>query len=297
MNFATSAGIFRWQPAAWLKITGADAASFLQGQFTNDLRGLRAGEARYGLWLDVKGKVTADSFVVRDAVEDAYWVGSYDCAGSVVRERLERFVIADDVVVEDATDEWTAVTVFGEGVTVAGVSDGRIGCVFPGRRGGGEHLEWVFRKTAQAEAMKLIEGRVELPAAEIERRRIMAGVPRVPVDVGPSDLPNEGGLEREAISFTKGCYLGQEVMARLQAMGRVRRRLTQVVVAGPVPGALPVPLFVGERQVGELRSAVETDAGRVIGLAMVSLLQVSAETKMSFAVGEPAVVGMLLDHD
>ncbi|MBI5771767.1 MAG: folate-binding protein YgfZ [Verrucomicrobia bacterium] len=297
MKFPTSGSFFRWKPAAWLRITGADAATFLQGQFTNDLRGLSAGEARYGLWLEVKGKVVADSFVVRDAVADGFWVGSYASMAATIRERLESFVIADDVVVEDETESWRAVTIFGEGVGEVVANGHRAGVVFRGRRGGSEHVEWVFRVTAEPDVAEFVRGWPELSAIEMERRRIEAGVPLVPVDLGQGDLPNEGGLEREAISYTKGCYLGQEVMARLHAMGQVRRRLVRVAAAATAPATLPAALFAAGRQVGELRSAVDDGRGGSVGLAMVSRLHVSADTTMSFTPDAPAVVRMLPGHD
>ncbi len=90
-------------------------------------------------------------------------------------------------------------------------------------------------------------------------------------DIGPTDLPNEGGLETEAISYTKGCYLGQEVMARLKNMGQVRRRLLRVHGTGEPPTRL-APVFQAARKVGEVRSAVRDGAGWV-GLALVSLVQ------------------------
>jgi folate-binding protein YgfZ len=115
-------------------------------------------------------------------------------------------------------------------------------------------------------------------------------MPAVPIDIGPADLPQEAGLDAEAISFTKGCYLGQEVMARLQSMGQVRRRLVRVLGSGSPPPALPVPVFAAARQVGELRSAV-TDGGEGwVGLALVSRLQVAPEAGLAWtAEGAPAM--------
>src|SRR5438046_523634 len=101
INSTTSRVFFRCEPAAWLRITGADAATFLQGQFTNDLRALERGAEVYGLWLTVKGKVLADSFVVRGPRADEFCLGSYFSPAGVIRERLESHVIADDVVIED----------------------------------------------------------------------------------------------------------------------------------------------------------------------------------------------------
>ena len=280
---STSPAIFAWRPACWLRVTGEDAASFLQGQFTNELRGLNPGSAVYGLWLNVKGKVVADSFVLRDAGAGECWLGSYCSPAATVRARLESHIIADDVTIEDVTAGWSAVSVWGADAE-RGVPPGVFR--FPGRRSREANAEWIF-PAANADAVRAsLAGVRELDADEVARRRIDAGIPAIPIDVGPGDLPNEGGLEAAAISYTKGCYLGQEVMARLKSMGQIRRRLLRVAGTGAVP-ALPSPIFVGDRRVGELRSAVSEPAGGFIGLAMLSLLQVKAETALAFAPGGP----------
>lgn len=303
MKIPTHAAVFWWKPAAWLRVSGGDAATFLQGQFTNDLGKPPLGGAVYGLWLNVKGKVVADSFVLRGATADEFWIASYFSPGSIIRERLEAFVIADDVVIEDAGDGWSAVTVFGEGAASLLPADAQGGFRFAGRRSIGEVIEWIF-PASQGEAVRArFAGLTELSGDEVARRRIEAGIPAVPADLGPNDLPNEGGLEAEAISYTKGCYLGQEVMARLKSMGQVRRRLLRVESAGPSASApdtsaacaalpsLPAALFVGERQVGELRSAVADPARpeRVLGLAMLSLLHVANDAGLALAKNGPPV--------
>jgi len=293
MDFSTSAAFFGWKPAAWLRVTGEDAASFLQGQFTNELRGVASGGAVYGLWLTLKGKVLADSFVVRGAgggVGGAgtaevgatsgreFWVGSYFSPAAVIRERLESFVIADDVVIEDVTAEWAGIAWAGGGGEVP-----RGEVVFPGRRGSGPWTEWMFPLARSEEVRARWTGARELTAEEMARQRIEAGIPSVPADIGPGDLPGEGALERVAISYTKGCYLGQEVMARLKSMGQVRRRLRRVQGAGrAVPGVLPAALFLRDRKVGEVRSAVSDGAGGWWGLAMLSLLQLEPGARLAF---------------
>jgi tRNA-modifying protein YgfZ len=124
-------------------------------------------------------------------------------------------------------------------------------------------------------------GLADVSAEELERVRIAAGIPRVPQDIGMGDLPNEGGLDVVGISYTKGCYLGQEVMARLKAMGTVRRRLVRVRGAGRGVPAVPCALLQGEKRVGELRSAVSDGEGGFIGLAMVTKLGLVAEEKLA----------------
>ena len=314
INLPTHSAFFRWQPAAWLRVTGTDAAPFLQGQFTNDLRALRPGEASYGLWLSLKGKVEADSFVLRageasggaapgtvDAGE--FFIASYFSPAAALCERLESFIIADDVTVEDLTPNVSAVSVW---PSTAGASERppAASAGFAGRRGQQPNVEWIFpREWADEVLAGLRAGASELSATVVEALRISAAIPAVPRDAGPGDLPNEAGLDAVAISYTKGCYLGQEVMARLKSMGQVRRRLLRVESAGSPAGApdafgapaplasLPAALFIGERQVGELRSAVVDPARpeRVLGLAMLSLLHVTNGAGLALAKNGPPV--------
>lgn len=285
ITFSTPSGFFDWSPAAWLRVTGPDALPFLQGQFSQDLRPVAAAashgsEPAYGLWLTLKGKVEADGFVFRGDRADEFWIGSYFSPAPVIRARLEGFIIADDVTIEDHTDAWTGITWVGEAPAApAGVF------AFTGRRGFPVSRDWVCRREVR---VPVTGARVDEEV--VERARIAARIPAVPADAGPGDLPNEADLDAAAVSYTKGCYLGQEVMARLKAMGQVRRRLVRVAGTGSRPIALPAPVFAGERQAGEVRSAVADGVGGWIGLAMVSKLHVTADTRLAFAAGgEPAV--------
>lgn len=289
INFPTSTAFFRWRPACWLRVTGEDAGTFLQGQFTNDLRTLASTRSVYGLWLTVKGKVLADSFVLAGGSPQEFWVGSYFSPAAVVRERLESHVIADDVVIADETEHWAGLCVQGEAANALLTEAPRGTLAFPGRRHRGPAVEWMYPLAAGEPAWavalrasgRLLEGEAQ------ERQRIAAGIPAVPADIGPNDLPNEGGLEADAISYTKGCYLGQEVMARLKSMGQVRRRLVRVRGAGAEPPACPAPVFTGARQVGEVRSAVRDGAQGWIGLALVSILQAGPGAALALAADAP----------
>jgi folate-binding protein YgfZ len=287
-NLAGETVFFRWRPAAWLRVGGEDAATFLQGQFSNDLRKLEAEPAVYGLWLNHKGRVLADSFVLQGAGAGEFWVGSYFSSAAAIRERLEAFVIADDVTIEDAATDWAGVTLFGALASEPLFADSSDAKSFPGRRGAERSTEWIFSAAEQAQITARLAGARELEATEMESRRILGRVPAVPVDLGPGDLPNEGLLERDAVSYTKGCYLGQEVMARLKSMGQVRRRLLLVRARGPVP-PLPAAIYQGERKVGELRSAVREGDG-LAGLALLSLVNLNLDTPLSFS---PAMAGTI----
>jgi folate-binding protein YgfZ len=287
ITFSTPSGFFEWSPAAWLRVTGPDALSFLQGQFSQDLRPVaaaaRGSEPAYGLWLTLKGKVEADGFVFRGESADEFWIGSYFSRAPVIRARLEGFIIADDVTIEDQTDAWTGITWVGEVPPVpAGVF------AFTGRRGFPVSRDGVYRREARVDAVGS-----RLDTETVERARIAARIPAVPVDAGPGDLPNEADLDATAVSYTKGCYLGQEVMARLKAMGQVRRRLVRVGGVGSKPSALPAAVFKGERQVGEVRSAVADGAGGWLGLAMVSNLHTAANAELAFSAGGASALRLL----
>lgn len=127
---------------------------------------------------------------------------------------------------------------------------------------------------------------MEAVAGELEFARISAGIPVVPVDLGSGDLPNEGGLEDSALSYTKGCYLGQEVMARLKNLGQVRRRIQVVRGRGPVPIAR-MALYQGEKKVGEVRS-VASRGEAFVAMVMLSLINLNPAERLSLAPGGPA---------
>src|SRR5690606_37608011 len=112
-HFFSLSGVLRSRPAAWLRVSGPDAAEFLQGQCTQDLRTLRHGDATWALWLTIKGKVMGETLVLRELREGSgdgvWWLWSPHTEGEALRARLEEFIIADDVAVEMITDcvQWT----------------------------------------------------------------------------------------------------------------------------------------------------------------------------------------------
>jgi hypothetical protein len=234
----------------------------------------------YGLWLNHKGRVLADSFVVK-GTSGELWVGSYFSAAATVRERLEAYVIADDVEITDETAEWGGITLLGIDEAEASALGGAEGVRFRGRRSRAGNVELLLPVSRWAKLKTDIEAR-EASIEEMERWRIEAAIPAVPLDLGPGELPNEGGLDIDAVSYSKGCYLGQEVMARLKTMGQVRRRLKRVRGQGAVPLA-GSPLFQGAKRVGEMRSSARCEGG-FVGLALISLL--NFQTSVPLALSE-----------
>jgi tRNA-modifying protein YgfZ len=302
-EFVSDVHYFSYRPAAVLKILGEDALTFLQGQFTQELKSPLNQLCAYGLWLNQKGKVLGDSFALKDGAE--WWLVSPSTPAAVLRDRLEAYIIADDVNISDESADWRGAVLLGadaaarfqqEGVTLPQPGAwARLpgGMLFRGRRDQGESWEWLHRSEGDS-GVDLRRFGTEIGVLDFQRRRIRAGRPEIPTEFGPGDLPNEAGLEADAISFTKGCYLGQEVMARLKSMGQVRRRLVVVEGAGPVV-AVPAALHAKGKRVGELRVAVADSApDSFVGLAMISLLGLDPTAPLSLqsdGVGEVKIVG------
>jgi folate-binding protein YgfZ len=283
-----------------LRIRGSDAYTYLQGQFTQDLNH-PSGSSGYGLWLNQRGKVVADSFILRRADND-FIAASYDTKLTLLRERLESYIVADEVELVDETGEWAWLTLWGEGssaqlVTIFGSAPApgrfvgnQLGLVFPGRISGGENFACL---SPRASASNLVEKLVAAGAQPggrdaMERERILSGIPAVPADLGSGDLPNEGGLEETAISHTKGCYLGQEVMARLKNLGQVRRHLHIVRGAGAAPFPLTA-LFQAGKKIGEIRSAAP-EGGGFVAMALLMLMNLDPAAGLATAADGPATL-------
>jgi len=197
---------------------------------------------------------------------------------------VEGNIIADEVEIEDLTAKARLVSFWGGEqaqclLPAAGTFEGDASNLcFAGRRSRANSGEILIVKSPEESEKAFFDAAVgrwlknrtlwaEVDLAAVEAERIRAGIPAIPQDIGPGELPQEGGLEVDAVAFNKGCYLGQEVMARLHAMGRVQRALYRVSFA-VMPGALPCPVFTGEKQVGELRSAF-AEGERCLGLALL----------------------------
>jgi tRNA-modifying protein YgfZ len=285
IKLSEEVAIFPYLPAAMLRVSGPDAHTFLQGQFTNDLGKITPGGYVYGLWLDRKGRVIADSHVVMAAGGAEFFITSLSSAAAEIERHLGGHIIADDVAIADETAAWRGISLAGTGSGAWLAGEARPGITFPGRRATGENWEWVFPEADSAAANAAVSGARILGAADMERMRISSAIPSVPADIGPSDLPNEGGLDRDAISYSKGCYLGQEVMARIKSLGRVRRTLVRVSGTGAAP-ALPAALWRGDRREGEIRSAVPGPGG-FEGLALVSVAGAASGAPLSLAAGAP----------
>lgn len=278
-----------YQPAfaADLHAHGEDAADFLQSQFTNELRPFAVGRCTYGLWLDVKGKVQADAWVLQTGKE-SFRILSEHCSDTVIRSHLERHIVADDVEIEASGVSNCALTLIGESATAwineqgwplpetAQFAEGEGTTVFFGKRSSEPSYEIIFKKEEGIHsAKKLLEeiGADTVSESWIEEQRMQIGQPKVPQELGPEDLPGEAAMVGSAVSLQKGCFLGQEVVARMYNVGRPRRGLFLLKGLGDPP---VVPGQIKTEQgslAGTVRSALKIDT-HWQGVAMLKLHRV-----------------------
>jgi folate-binding protein YgfZ len=234
---------------------------------------------------------------------------SYDCPAAAIRAHLEAHLVADEVELRDETAAFGLLHVWPGSANLSATDvqdfqahmeellDPALGESWMGRRPTA-HTSWDFlasSSTLENIARELLEHGIEcLDAEGLGAVRILAGVPAVPRDAALGDLPQEAGLEHDALSFDKGCYLGQEVMSRLHSQGHVNRALWQVTwkrEAGIAMETEPLPLYAGEIPAGELRSRALGESGG-IGLAMLKTRAISGRSALSLVSGGPEVVSL-----
>ena len=295
---------YTYRPTSHLLATGDDAADFLQSQFSNDLKPFKPGQCTYGLWLDVKGKVIADSFVFCEGAM-RFRILSEHSPALAITDKLERHIIADNVEIE-CLPEGSAIALIGSGAVkilqslairipeIGSFTQTNDMYVYRGRRS----LELSFEiRSDSAETIsglreRLIQLGVQFISAEqIESIRLAAGIPSIPREIGPSDLPGEGNLVNDAVSLTKGCYLGQEVVARMHNVGRAQRALFLIGGSGEVP-VCPVAVYKDpSKQIGELRSAASVENGWQ-GVALLKIRYVNPGESLICGSGSAEVVRM-----
>jgi folate-binding protein YgfZ len=245
---------------AFLRFSGKDARSFLHRMSTQDLERLTPGGSAHAAFLSARGRLLGEGTVLVRG--DDVLLALEPAAAAATREHLERYVIMDDVAVEEGP-AFRVLPVLGpEGPARLAGRAPAAPRVPNGRRGVPSLDLWLEKAEGEALRAALVaEGLLALGEEELEALRIAGGAARFGADVDASRLPMEAGLTRSAISFTKGCYIGQEVVLRATARGHLQRGLVQLVLP---PGAGPgTPLLAGGEEVGTVTSAADTPEGRV----------------------------------
>ncbi len=256
------AGVVERAGRAVMTLEGGEAAEFLQGQVTNDVEALAPGEGCYAALLDHKGKLRADMRVLRLAPESLQADGEA-IARAVLRHNFETYSLGRDVRANDVTDERTVFSVIGPN------SRERLGIDLPENEHAFVEGE-LGLYVATDLGVDVIGTAPDLPVASedaAECLRIESGRPRLGLDMGESTIPEEAALNERAVSFTKGCYVGQETVARLHYKGKPNRHLRGLRLSEPA--AHGDPILFGEKEVGQVGSACVSPTHGPIALALV----------------------------
>jgi folate-binding protein YgfZ len=294
------AGLIDQSHRGKLRLTGKDRVEFLHGMVTNDVKKLAAGSGLYAVFTTDKAKMLSDARIY--CLPDAFWLDLEAGTVGKIHKHLDKYTLASDVTVEQVTDSFGLLSIYGPaspGILFQFLSPGPL----PGEEYSTARLfdEDVSILVARNEITGETGFDLYVPmdkAPDVWNRllkvgsphglravgmdalntlRIEAGIPRYGVDMDESNFPMETGLEKTAISYTKGCYIGQETIARADAQGRMSKHLSGLVLAGePVPDKgrmiqAPSQAAGAERKsVGTVTSAVKSPTlGKVIALGYI----------------------------
>ena len=284
-----------------LALSGGEAKEFLQGQVTNDVEGLTPGEGCYAAFLTHKGKMLGDMRVL-DAGDELL----LDCERVALQElfnMIRRFKLGRDVELHKRTVERGLLSLIGpDARRIAGAADlpatehahraGRIGgaAVRLIATDLGVDVLCEAEDTEPVAAALIAAGAVAAGEDAAEVRRVETGRPRYGIDLDDGVIPQEAGLNARAVSFEKGCYVGQETVARLHFRGKPNRHLRGLRLSGAAgPGDA---LRRGEKEVGRLTSVVESPRHGPIALALVRR---EAQPGDTVAVGDGDVRAEVVD--
>ena len=262
-----------------VEIKGPDALSFLQGLVTNDVERAVTGQAVYAALLTPQGKVVTDFMIV--AVDGGYWL---DCAASSASDlaaRLKKYKLRAKVEIADKSGE-LAVAALDESKAIAGevvaFADPRLAA-----------LGWrIIGRRAGLEAALQAAGYRMAPVADCERRRIALGVPDSADIVPETTFPLDCNFEElNGVDFKKGCYVGQELTARMKHRASARKRFLPVSadVELPAPGTT---VTLGEAPIGELKSSIDRQGLALIRLDRLGEAKEAVADGVIIRIGAPA---------
>jgi len=269
-------------------VSGVDRASYLQGLLTNDIVALQAGQGCYAAYLTPQGRMIADLYVYE--LGDVILLTMDRAVKDSVLAKLDQFIFSEDVQLGDVTDTFAQIGVIGPqaAAIVSRILDGTTRETLEALI---EHANlraaWqgepaivtrtadagvagfdLFVDRAKAEALSsalAAAGGVAIDERTAEALRIESGTPRFHRDMDEETIPLEAGIESRAISFTKGCYVGQEVIIRVlhRGHGRVARKLVGLVLsdsAADGPPAAGAIVRSGDREIGHITSSAWSPA-------------------------------------
>lgn len=242
--------------AAWLdlsgrgliRMTGEDRARLLHAMTTNHIQQMRPGDSSYAFFLNAQGRILADVTVV--CREDHFLLDLEPETGAKIFEHLDKYIIADDVTIEDVSDQMAVIGVEGPAAPELAADAVPVSMTgAPGRRfyAGLDEKEALVARLEAA-------GAVAASLADANIVRLENGKPRYGQDITEKNLVHETRL-LDAVSFNKGCYLGQEIVERVRSRGQVHRLLTPLRLNGEAVPSAGTKVLVNEAEAGEITSA------------------------------------------
>jgi folate-binding protein YgfZ len=287
-------------------VTGSDRLRWLNGMVSNTVQSLPDGEGNYSFLLSVQGRIQGDCYVYRRAGDLLLDTG-LDQIPALMRH-LDHFIIMDDVELADVSHQWTALSLAGPGAprvlatlgfapSPSSVGNARPenARLFNARVGevlctiveayhvavprfelwfAPEHVIAVW-ETLQA------AGATPCGVEAMEALRVLEATPLYGIDLNDRDLPQETGQAR-ALNFSKGCYLGQEIVERIRSRGKVNREFRQFALQGGQPAQLPIDLRSGEQPVGRITSSASLSGTGLLGLGFIRIEVVERNAEIAY---------------
>ena len=275
---------------AKMLLAGAGAPEFLQGQVTNDVEALAPGEGCYAAFLNPKGKLRADVRVL--ALDEGLWLDAEGYAKQVVDWVIDSFSVGLEVRREDLTESRAILSLVGPAAREW------LDEAPPEREHAhvaGEHGLYVATDLGvdviceDPDSVRAALGVEEVPFEVAEVLRVESGRPRMGLDMDNATIPQEAGLNDRAVSFSKGCYVGQETVARLHYRGKPNRHLRGLELTEPAERGDQL-VIAGGKQVGTVGSACVSPALGPIALALVRREAAPGDEVLVGAAGAPAKV-------
>jgi folate-binding protein YgfZ len=312
----TSAGVYDLGWRSFLRCTGEDRVRWLNGMVTSFVNGLEENTGCYAFVLNAQGRIQGDLDVYRRA--DSLWLETDLAQVEALTAFLDHYIIMDDVTLE-RQPAWTAIGIAGP---LAAEKMAAIGLPVSGRRGDPLQIAetiwqdhpvvvvaaysplvpryevWMELRYALVVWKALVgTGAIPCGAGATEQLRVLEGTPAYSIDITNKDLPQETGQMR-ALHFTKGCYLGQEIVERIHSRGNVHRTFSGFILADARPSA-GTPLLADGKPVGEITSVARVQVP-YIGERVVALGHIrreALERKADLLAGETNVVPSPLPFD
>jgi folate-binding protein YgfZ len=274
-----------------LRVTGADASRFLNGQITNDLRKATAQSAMQASVLNAKGKLSAHVFVSAD--DGGFVLDADPELREELPARLERYIIADDVQIEDVSELFSIFHVTGEAAPIAAAATAR--SISASRFGRAGRDLWLERSQQEQIRQELAASLEFCDDACAEVLRIEQGIPRWGRELTQEIIPVEANLEQASIDYDKGCYIGQEVISRMKMSGQTNKRLCGLVSISDVPLTASMRLAADTapgRDVGWITSATHSARlGKQIALGYVKRGSNASGTRLQAIQPEQSAAG------